>query len=62
MSKQVKKVYRGLAWFFAAVVAAGTLVGCGGSKYGPPPSSYNTNKNVTKVASFQNPKDMEHGL
>jgi hypothetical protein len=37
MTKQVKKFYRFLAWFFSIVIAAGTLVGCGGgTKYGPP--------------------------
>ncbi len=45
MAKQVKKVYRFLAWFFSVVIAAGTLIGCGGEKkygppkYGPPPNS-----------------------
>jgi len=38
MSKQAKKVYGALAWFFSAVVATGTLVGCA-SKYGPPPGN-----------------------
>lgn len=58
MAKQVKKVYRILAWFFSAVVAAGTLMGCGGfsAKYGPPtstkygPPAYNTPKNAPKSA------------
>jgi len=36
MSKQAKKFYRALAWFFSVVVATGTLVGCA-TKYGPPP-------------------------
>lgn len=40
MTKQVKKFYRFLAWLFSIVVAAGTLVGCGGSKYGPPSAKY----------------------
>jgi hypothetical protein len=36
MTKQVKKLYRFLAWFFSVVIAASTLVGCGGEKkYGP---------------------------
>lgn len=39
MKKQVKNVYRFLAWFFSIVIAAGTLVGCAESKYGPPPAS-----------------------
>ena len=37
MAKQVKKVYRILAWFFSVVIATGTLIGCG--KYGPPPQT-----------------------
>ena len=41
MTKQVKKLYRFLAWFFSVVIAAGTLVGCGGEKkYGPPTTKY----------------------
>lgn len=41
MSKQVKKFYRLLAWFFSIVIAAGTLAGCGGEKkYGPPTTKY----------------------
>jgi hypothetical protein len=50
MAKQVKGIYRILAWFFSVVIAAGTLVGCGGKKYGPPegakygPPAYNTTK------------------
>ena len=39
MSKQSKKLYRALAWFFSVVIAAGTLAGCG-MKYGPPTSKY----------------------
>lgn len=41
MKKQVKRFYRFLAWFFSIVIAAGTLVGCGGeTKYGPPTTKY----------------------
>ncbi|MFL0267394.1 hypothetical protein [Candidatus Clostridium radicumherbarum] len=40
MAKQVKKLYRLLAWFFSIAIAAGTLVGCVGSKYGPPATKY----------------------
>lgn len=41
MKKQVKKFYRFLDWFFSIVIAAGTLVGCGGeTKYGPPTAKY----------------------
>lgn len=36
MSKGVKKIYRVLGWFFSAVLAASTLTGCWGAKYGPP--------------------------
>ncbi|MCM0649113.1 hypothetical protein NBE98_12080 [Clostridium swellfunianum] len=38
MAKQVKQVYRFLAWFLAMLLAAGTFVGCIGGKYGPPPT------------------------
>lgn len=42
MSKDRKKIYTFLAWFFSVVVAAGTLIGCA-MKYGAPPASgYNT--------------------
>jgi hypothetical protein len=44
MTKQVKKFYRFLAWFFSVIIAAGTLMGCRGekaTKYGPPqPAKY----------------------
>jgi len=41
VSKQTKKIYRALAWFFSVVIAAGTLAGCyePTSKYGPPPTN-----------------------
>ena len=50
MSKQTKKIYRALAWFFSVVIAAGTLAGCyePTSKYGPPPpNGYNDVQNIT---------------
>lgn len=37
MAKQVKQVYRFLAWLLAMLLAAGTFVGCIGAKYGSPP-------------------------
>ena len=40
MSKQVKKVYRIIAWFFSVIIAAGTLTGCWGTKYGAPTTKY----------------------
>jgi len=56
MSKQTKKFYRALAWFFSVVVATGSLIGCSKygppsnapSKYGPPPTSgYSDRQNKT---------------
>lgn len=38
MSKRVRKVYRFLAWLFSIALAAGTLAGCIGGKYGPQPT------------------------
>lgn len=60
MAKQVKRVYRALAWFFSVVVAAGTLIGCretqvkygpwpADTKYGPP--AYNSPQKASKIAS-----------
>lgn len=40
MTKHAKKMYRILAWVFSTIIAAGTMVGCGGKKYGPPISKY----------------------
>ncbi|MDP4091542.1 MAG: hypothetical protein Q8930_20040 [Bacillota bacterium] len=66
MAKQVKNLYRGLAWFFSAIVAAGTFIGCRppASKYGPPASTkygppasqsvpYNLPKSSPKAAAAQ---------
>jgi hypothetical protein len=36
MAKNIKKVYRLLAWLLAVVLAAGTFVGCRRTKYGAP--------------------------
>lgn len=55
MAKQVKRVYRILAWFFSVVVAAGTLMGCRKPKgeeppadlYGPP--AYNSTRSSSKT-------------
>lgn len=59
MAKQVKRVYRILAWFFSVIVAAGTLIGCGGKKYGAPeastkygPPAYNVPKNSLQMTSL----------
>lgn len=46
MNRQAKKVYKILVWFFSAVIAAGTLTGCGA--YGPP-ESYNAPQKNSKV-------------
>lgn len=60
MSKQAKKIYRALGWFFSAVIACGSLAGCGHgatkygapvSKYGPPPSGYVTPAKTTNDKS-----------
>lgn len=40
MARQIKKTYRFILWFFATLVAGGSLAGCG--MYGPPPRSYYT--------------------
>lgn len=61
MAKQVKKVYRGLAWVFSVVIAAGTLAGCG-TKYGvpttkygaPPQNGYVTTMNSNNTEGNQN--------
>lgn len=40
MSKSIEKIRRSILWFFATIVAGGSLTGCG--MYGPPPRSYYT--------------------
>lgn len=40
MSKPIEKIRRFILWFFATIVAGGSLTGCG--MYGPPPRSYYT--------------------
>lgn len=40
MEKPIKKIHRFLLWFFATIIAGGSLVGCG--MYGPPPRKYYT--------------------
>ncbi|WP_026478501.1 radical SAM-associated putative lipoprotein [Alkaliphilus transvaalensis] len=47
MARQVKKFYRFLLWFFATVIASGSLTGCRNNQsqvamYGPPPREFYT--------------------
>ncbi|HEY5563098.1 MAG TPA: hypothetical protein VIK72_15335 [Clostridiaceae bacterium] len=58
MAKKVKVIYRGIAWFFLSVIAAGSFSGCNffipSAKYGPPASTKYGPPTVTTSSYGQN--------